>query len=211
MKWLLPLVTCVALLLAAVAVQSKSKTDVVFKSTTKTDAPARPGQASSEADAIARAMEIFLAEALDKARPCTASLTDSDLRALLDHERQRELLGSGDDAALLAIAGAVGSNSIVHVDVIQSQGKATVTLSTLDTRTAKATQRDQQTMPIDGNAVDTLAAFADKYAQSLASQMPACPPTPDRYQQQQLEQRAEQQQRTAHAAARVAAYASSIK
>ena len=142
MRLLLRIATCVTLLLAAVSGQSK--TDVFLTSTTKTDAPATPaGQrpasgGNRQGDGVVPR----------RGAPGGAALhevdTSADAGVLVEHQRQRELLGSGDENALAQIAEAIGADYLVHVDVKQSQGQATVTLSTKNVRTGEMSGRDRR-------------------------------------------------------------------
>ena len=61
------------------------KTKVVVTSTSKTDTPAKKGEASSQAAAWARTLEIFFAEAMTDKFPCSSSMTPSDLSDLLGY------------------------------------------------------------------------------------------------------------------------------
>jgi hypothetical protein len=152
-----------------------AKTKIFITSTSKTDTPKKANEAGTEAEAWARQMEIFTAEALAGASPCSQSMTPSDVQDLLGLERMRQLLGSGGDpATLAAIANSMDAQYLVHIAVTQSGGRSTVTTTVVDARTAKAVARDMRVIPVNSGAVEALEAFAKLTANKLAASLPQC-------------------------------------
>jgi hypothetical protein len=119
--WLIVLAVA---LLPAIAGAAQEKTKIFITSTSKTDTPKKGSETMSEAESWARHMEIFTAEALAESSPCSESMTPTDVGNLLDHERMRQLLGSGGDPATLAsIADSVNAQYLVYINVTQFGGE----------------------------------------------------------------------------------------
>lgn len=76
-----------------------------------------------DAITICEVFETALFNDLRAAFPCVDYLNQGALHAILDWERRRALLGSGDDSVLQNLAGAVGSDYLIKftADVIGSQ------------------------------------------------------------------------------------------
>lgn len=76
-----------------------------------------------DAKTICEVFETALFNDLRAAFPCVDYLNQGALHAILDWERRRALLGSGDDSVLQNLAGAVGSDYLIKftADVIGSQ------------------------------------------------------------------------------------------
>lgn len=76
-----------------------------------------------DAKTICEVFETALFNDLRAAFPCVDYLNQGALHAILEWERKRALLGSGDDSVLQNLAGAVGSDYLVKftADVIGSQ------------------------------------------------------------------------------------------
>ncbi len=76
-----------------------------------------------DAKTICEVFETTLFNDLKAAFPCVDYFNQGALHAILDWERKRALLGSGDDSVLQDLAGAVGSDYLVKFtsDVIGSQ------------------------------------------------------------------------------------------
>ena len=142
--------------------------------TSKTDVPARKGEAGTQAEAAARALQNFVDEELKKRFPCAETLTQDDAFNLLDVQRQKALLtGSDDSATLKSLADALGTGYVISVSVTESQGVLNVSGFMQDTAAAKAVARLSDRFPADGNAVDRLEAFARALVASIAG--PKCP------------------------------------
>ena len=151
------------------------KTKVVVTSTSKTDTPAKKGEASSQAAAWARTLEIFFAEAMTDKFPCSSSMTPSDLSDLLGHERDLELLGAGGDPATLAsLANSLDARYLIGVTVTQSGGRSAVSVVVIDAKSAKVLSRNSRVIPVDSGAADALQDFANQSVASLGGLFIKC-------------------------------------
>jgi hypothetical protein len=152
-------------------------TKVFVMSTTKTDTPAKKGEASSEAAAWARALETFTAQALTSKFPCSSTMTPSDVGALMGHERDLQLLGAGGDPATLAsLANSMDAAYLIGVTVTQLAGRSTVTMTVIDARTAKVLSRTMRVIPVDGGALDALEDFANRSVAGIGGPFIKCGP-----------------------------------
>jgi hypothetical protein len=151
------------------------KTKIFVMSTVKTDAPAKKGEASSEAAAWARTLEIYLAEALTAKFSCSSTMTLADVGALLGHERDLQLLGAGGDPATLASLGSsVDAKYLISVTVTQAGGNTTVSTVVIDTRKAAVIARNVRVIPVNRGAADALEEFAKQSVGALGSSFIKC-------------------------------------
>jgi hypothetical protein len=169
-------VTIATVLLPAACRSAQAATKVFFGSASKTDTPAKAGQASSEAAAWASFMQQQVAKAFSTEYPCASTLTASEAGAVLTNQYERELLNGGSDPNVMAnLAGALGAQYLVNVSVIQSGASSLVTVTLTDGRTGQVTSRQSQNIPVNGDATDALTALAQKFVNSLGSAFPPCP------------------------------------
>lgn len=73
--------------------------------------------------------------------PCAELNSLSTVRTLLGHERQRQLLGSGDDNAILNIAQSLGCDYLLSLKVSVLQNTALITATCMDNKKAKIMAR----------------------------------------------------------------------
>jgi hypothetical protein len=147
-------------LLAGVTWGQSKGPSVVIVQKSQTDKPAGPGQTSSDANAVAHFLEDQIAIRLQEQQPCVNAITDRDASALLDWERQRQLLGGDDNAALSALAGSLGAKYIISVSVTQLGGKTYLKASCINSQTAQTVaMKDKVTGGGDDtvHGVDSLA------------------------------------------------------
>ena len=170
-----PISVCVLLMLSASVVFADPAPNKIFiTSTSKTNQPAKAGQASSEAAAIARQMEVFTAEALSDQYPCSSSLTTDDVGALLNWERQRDLLGNPSPENLAAIAASLGTQTLIDYQVTQIGDRVTVTGTAMSSANGKTLARKTVALPQGDGMVDTMEAFAKDFAGSMGQAGPKC-------------------------------------
>jgi hypothetical protein len=170
-----PRFVCALLLFSAsVAFAGPAANKVFITSTSKTNQPAKAGEASSEAAAIARQMEVFTAEALSDQFPCSSSLTTDDVGALLNWERQRDLLGNPSPENLAAIAASLGTQTLIDYQVTQIGDRVTVTGTAMSSANGKTLARKTVALPQGDGMVDAMEAFAKEFAGSMGQASPKC-------------------------------------
>jgi len=170
-----PGTACALLLLSAsVAFADPAPNKIFITSTSKTNQPAKAGQASSEAAAIARQMEVFTAEALSDQFPCSSSLTTDDVGALLSWERQRDLLGNPSPENLAAIAASLGTQVLIDYQVTQIGDRITVTGTAMSSANGRTLARKTVALPQGDGMVDAMEGFAKEFAGSMGQAGPKC-------------------------------------
>jgi hypothetical protein len=95
--------------------------------------------------------EVEFANALKKEFPCVKTMSDSNILTLLEHEKQKQLLGSGDFEDVSNIGQAMGCEYLVSLKVKVLETKALITAFCIDTRTSKVISRSMANV-IDGSA-----------------------------------------------------------
>ncbi|MBA4407962.1 MAG: hypothetical protein Q8S54_11595 [Bacteroidota bacterium] len=89
--------------------------------------------------------------ALKKEFPCVETLSDNNVVTLLQHEKQKQLLGSGDYDEISNIGEAMGSDYLVSLKVQILGNTALITAFCIDNRTSKVISRSTSS-GVDGNA-----------------------------------------------------------
>src|SRR5689334_19998912 len=119
-------------------------------------------------------MEVFTATALSDQFPCSSSLTTEDVGALLNWERQRELLGNPSPENLATIAASLGVQVLVSHQVTQIGDQVTVTGTAMNTANGRTLARKTAALPQGDGMVDGMEAFAKDLAGSLGQAGPKC-------------------------------------
>jgi hypothetical protein len=88
---------------------------------------------------------------LKKEFPCVETLSDNNVLSLLEHEKQKQILGAGDYEVLSTIGEAMGCDYLVSLKVQIIGSTALVTAFCSDTRTSKVISRSTAS-GLDGNA-----------------------------------------------------------
>lgn len=139
---------------------------IFITSGSKTDQPARPGQASDEATAVSHYLQDRIAIELQDQYPCTSITEDRDIAALLKWEHDRSLVDPNYESGLSNIAGSLGARYLISVTATQVGGQIYLQASCMDTRTVKTLERaDKQTT--SQNAVGRADALARDFAKAL--------------------------------------------
>jgi hypothetical protein len=156
---ILGLIVLIAAVASSAAVGETPSVYVVSRSTEAS------GKSASDAAGWASWMEGVLTGAALKRIPCGRVMDESSARAMLGFERQRQLLGAGDDAALANLGGAIGARHLIVATTTVLGGQAHVTVSAIDSRTAKATARVTKSFAID--ELEQAKQFANDFVKSV--------------------------------------------
>ena len=129
---------------------------------------AKPG---GGAPTIATYLAGQIAKGLMSQFPCVDQMDDEGARALLNLERERQLLGvDTGDAALQAIAGALGANYLVYVNATTlPNGQTVVSAKVIDLRTARPVANRIAPPAAGDNALDAAESVAQSLMQDLAA------------------------------------------
>lgn len=100
----------------------------------------------------------YLAQVLAQeveARTRVAPLVSADVTAMLGFERNKRMLGCGDEdmECLAEITGALGVQQVLASSLAVAGGKYLVSLSLLDARRARPLKRTAETAPLDNDAL----------------------------------------------------------
>lgn len=165
----------VLLLLLALLAPPVSEQSSYITWTFKTDQPAKSGQASSEAEAIARALGSFVAIEFDKKFPCGGSTTLADIEQQYGHQRMRDLLGAADSPeTMAAIAASQGARNSVNLTITQTGSTVKVDAVVVDSASRKVTAQKSSTYSVSASLLDQLEAFAESLVAGLAGTIPRC-------------------------------------
>ncbi|MBI5548883.1 MAG: hypothetical protein HY901_33800 [Deltaproteobacteria bacterium] len=80
-------------------------------------------------------------------------ITRREVAALLDVERQKEMLGCTDDGCVSALVGALGVQKIVSGQIGKVESAFVLTLHVIDTRTGKVDGRVIRTVPVESQGL----------------------------------------------------------
>jgi len=158
---------CLASGLAWAQGQGMSK---VFVKTTVKNADSLTEVQRGDATAIAHYLESRLAELMAKNYPCMTVLTQQDLVALLDSEKERRLLSDDDLGRLEALGGALGVNYLLSVSVMAAgPGQYYVNGMMIDVWGKSVEGRSGTSVPSGDPSLPGAEAYAQQLVSSLAS------------------------------------------
>ena len=148
---------------------------LTFSSVLPADDKARFFIATSAAgDSSGRIAEPYLAyfetnvfNLLQSKYPCVVINSSSTVKALLDHERERQLLGSGDDNAISNIGQSLGCKYLISLKVSVMQNTAIVTAFCMDQKEAKVLSRSTGTAQHGGAALDAVEKVSQELIDGL--------------------------------------------
>ena len=156
-----------SVLLAPMMALSQSKPVTVFINTAT-----KPASAGGETKLFADSFEAQVSQQLRDKYPCAQTTSAADVGAVLDWDRQRELMG-GDigDAELKDIAGSVGAKYFISLTVSElGSGQLSLKASMVDTTTTPLqTQANSTSITSGGEAAyDAIKALATQFVDSLS-------------------------------------------
>lgn len=120
--------------------------------------------------------ESITANKIEEAFPCAEVNSTSVIATLLNHEREKQLLGTGDDNALQNIARAMGSEYLVCLKIFVSGQTSQVTAFCMDSKKAKTLARVTETTTYGDQTVDAFERVAKKLVDDL-KEYEICPYT----------------------------------
>ena len=106
--------------------------------------------------------------------PCASTMTDDDMTNILEFERQKELMGNKDEGVISNVAGAIGAQYLVSVNVIQVNSTFTMTATGLDDRRGKAVSRQGSVANSEGEATYVAISLAEEFVSDFINSMPDC-------------------------------------
>ena len=157
------LVTFLILLSGSVQVSAQKLNIFVFgKSNSKT------------AGQIESILENEIQDRLKDQYPCASTLTDDDAATLLGWARERELMGNKDEDAISNVAGALGAQFVVSVNVSQINSTIAMFVNGLDNRRATPVSKQASVAHSEGEAINVAVSLAEKFVSDFINSMPDC-------------------------------------
>lgn len=141
---------------------------VFIHSSSKSDKNATPNQ-KGETALLSDTLAAKLGEAIELDYPCANYVTDKGVGAVLNNERDRELLSSGDPSVLGNIAQSLGTQYLINATVTQVGGQEYMTLSAVDMKTGKPLFKEDAVSKSGEAAFDKAESLAHNFASEIAS------------------------------------------
>lgn len=116
----------------------------------------------TRATAILQALDMFVVARLKKDYPCVEYFDTDGLHAIISWERQRQLLGSGDETELQNLGAALGSKYLIVLNAEVRNNQALITAIFMDNIKAKTLSRSFQNALYGDAAVDAAEEVANK-------------------------------------------------
>lgn len=104
---------------------------------------------------------------IDEFLPCATHMDQYDLAAVLDNERQKQLLGAGGYDAMSSIAGSVGAQYLITITLIDLGSQIFVNAKCIDMKKAQPIVNIADQAPDDEGAFDVITGMADKFIDEL--------------------------------------------
>ncbi len=117
--------------------------------------------------AILQALDMSVVAILKKEYPCVEYFDTDGLRAILSWERQRQLLGTGDENTLQNLASALGAKYLIVLNAEVRNDQALITAIFMDNTKAKTLSRSFKSAPYGDAAVDAAEEVANKLFDGL--------------------------------------------
>jgi hypothetical protein len=143
-----------------------SSPSIFITSGSKTDQPAKSGQASDEATAASHYLADRIAIELQNQYPCASITEDRDIAALLKWEHDHSLLDPNYESDLANVAGSVGARYLISVTATQVGGQIHLQASCMNTRSVQTLARAGQQATAQ-NAIDKADSLARDFAKAL--------------------------------------------
>lgn len=129
---------------------------------------------NKEAEAYLHYFESKVFNELKKNFPCAEINSLSSVVSLLDLERQKQLLGTGNDETVSNIAQAMGNDYLVSLKVRVLEGNAIIDAFCADTRKARVISRRTASAPHGNAGVDAVEKVAKDVVNGLKN-IEICP------------------------------------
>jgi hypothetical protein len=101
-------------------------------------------------------------------------MDDTGLAAMVKFERERQMLGNKDEEALSDLAGALGAQYVVSINVTQVNNTFVMSARGLDGRRARAISRKAATAQSVEEANAAAESLAEEFASDMINSLPDC-------------------------------------
>lgn len=106
--------------------------------------------------------------------PCANYMDDTGLAAMLKFERDRQLLGKGDEESLSDLAGALGAQYLVSINVTQISNTFVMNVIGADKRRGTTISRKAATAQGFKEAYAPAESLAEEFASDMIKSLPDC-------------------------------------
>ena len=148
-------------------------------------APERPGLAVFDIEAVngvsaglAKLLTESLLTRLNRSRRFGSVIGGSDIRAMLDMEQQKQVLGCGDEACLAELGGALGVPLMINPTLGLVGDRFLLNLKVLAVEEAKVKARAEGIFKSEGDMLNGLPGLVADLIKELAGAVPALAAAP---------------------------------
>jgi hypothetical protein len=132
------------------------------------------GQNGPGADAVASYLEGQIESMILDQYPCVDVISDSDIKSLLDNERQRKLLGGEDSDLLSNMAGALDAQTVITINVSTTGSQTLMNAGAMNMKTAQPTDKGAKVTGNGDAALDGAEALAKEFVSGLSALKGVC-------------------------------------
>jgi hypothetical protein len=118
-------------------------------------------------DLFCISLEGEIVKKMEQYLPCASYNDLANVAALLQNEREKQLLGVGDDEALKSIAGGLGSQYLITIKIMEVGSEVAMFVKCLDTKKAQAMVMLMEQAPNNEGAFDVMIKLADKFVEQI--------------------------------------------
>lgn len=104
---------------------------------------------------------------MDKYIPCASYTSYANIVAVLNNEREKQLLGVGDESVLENLAGSMGAQYLVNLKMTQLGQTVWMNATCMHMKNAKTLVNVMASAPISEDAFDEVKKLADKFFDDL--------------------------------------------
>lgn len=129
---------------------------------------------SDKFDVFCISLEGEIVKKLEEYLPCTSWTDNDNVGTVINHEREKLLLGVSDDEALSSITGALGGKYLITIEIIEAGSTINIFLKCLDARKREAMVMEIDQAANNDDAFDVFKKLADRFVEKI-SRYEICP------------------------------------
>lgn len=170
MKYILLLVISFLLLMPDIMAAEKTK----FLIIRKWSGGEKDEKGKSNADLFTLHLEGEIRKQFQDELPCASAYSVEDIYAVLNHEREKQLLGVGDENAVADMAGAMGASYLITLNAVILGQDVYLSVRLLDVKKAKALIMLDDKGPNNEGAFEVAGKLANKFFEEVCK-LEICP------------------------------------
>ena len=113
-------------------------------------------------------------EAFKEQYPCATVTADTDLAVAIKWDRERQVITPTDDSMLHDIAGSLGANYLIKLNVISSNGKVSMSASCMNLQAVKPIAKKSTVVDNGEGAIDAADSLAEEFVSDMLDALPEC-------------------------------------